>query len=69
MSRPWPRWTGALAGFVFLALFVCLPPLRKAGYQPEAIRYLLVPGVIAGLVGAVAGYGLVVLRNRLMVQS
>ncbi len=66
MSKPWPKWAGALAGFVFLALFVCLPPLRKAGYQLEA--YLIVPGAIAGAVGALAGLGLVVVRNRLMVQ-
>ena len=68
MSKPWPRWAGALAGFVFLALFVCLPPLRKADYQLEALRYLMVPGAIAGAVGAAAGWGLVVVRNRLMVQ-
>jgi len=69
MSKPWPNWAGACAGFVFLVLFVCLPPLRKAGYQPEALRYLLVPGAIAGAVGALAGWGLVVVRNRLMVQG
>ena len=68
MSKPWPKWAGALAGFVFLALFVCLPPLRNAGYQPDALRTLMVPGAIAGAVGAAVGYGLVVVRNRLMVQ-
>jgi hypothetical protein len=69
MSKPWPKWAGALAGFVFLALFVCLPPLRKADYQAEALRYLMVPGAIAGVVGAVVGCGLVLVRNRLMVQK
>jgi hypothetical protein len=69
MSKPWPKWAGACAGFVFLVLFVCLPPLRKAGYQAEALRYLMVPGAIAGAIGAVVGYGLVVVRNRLMVQK
>ncbi len=69
MSKPWPKWAGACAGFVFLVLFVCLPPLRKAGYPLEALRYLAVPGAIAGAIGAVAGWGLVVVRNRLMVQE
>jgi len=69
MSKPWPKWAGACAGFVFLVLFVCLPPLRKAGYPLEALRYLAVPGAIAGVIGAVAGWGLVVVRNRLMVQG
>ena len=46
-SKPWPRWAGALTGCIFLVLFVCLPPLRKAGYQPEMLHYLLVPGAIA----------------------
>ena len=69
MSKPWPQWTGALAGFVFLGLFVCLPPLRKAGHQPEALRYLLMPGAIAGVVGAAVGYGLVTMRNKLMVRQ
>ena len=68
MSKPWPRWAGALVGFVFLALFVCLPPFRKAGYQLEVLHHLLAPGAIAGAVGAAVGYGLVVVRNRLMVQ-
>jgi hypothetical protein len=52
-----------------MALFVCLPPLREAGYQADALRYLIVPGAIAGAIGALAGWGLVVLRNRLMVQK
>jgi hypothetical protein len=69
MSKPWSKWAGACAGFVFLVLFVCLPPLRKADYQIEALRYLMVPGAIAGTIGAVVGYGLVVVRNRLMVQK
>ena len=69
MSKPWPKWAGACAGFVFLALFVCLPSLRQAGYQLEALRTLAVPGVIAGAVGAIAGWSLVVVRNRLMVQG
>ncbi|MFO1247791.1 MAG: hypothetical protein U1E93_06130 [Alphaproteobacteria bacterium] len=67
-SKPWPRWAGALTGCIFLVLFVCLPPLRKAGYQPEMLHYLLVPGAIAGGLGALAGWGLVVVRNRLMIH-
>ncbi len=69
MSKPWPRWVGACAGSVFVILFVCLPPLHKAGYPLGALRYLVVPGAIAGAVGAVAGWGLVVVRNRLMIQG
>jgi hypothetical protein len=64
MSKPWPRWAGALTGFVFLALFVTVPEFRKAGWQPA----LLIIGAIAGAIGATVGWGLVVVRNRLMVQ-
>ena len=65
MSKPWPRWAGALAGFVFLALFVTVPELRKTGWHPV----LLAIGAVAGAAGAVVGWGLVVVRNRLMVQG
>ena len=63
MSKPWPRWAGALAGFVFLVLFVTVPDIRRIGWQP----YMMVVGTIAGVAGALAGWGLVVVRNRLMV--
>jgi Cu/Ag efflux pump CusA len=64
MSRPWPRWAGALGGFLFLALFVTVPDIRRIGWQPS----MMIVGGIAGAVGAVVGWGLVVIRNRLMVQ-
>ena len=64
MSKPWPKWAGALAGFLFLALFVTVPEFRRTGWHSA----LAVIGVIAGVVGALVGWGLVVVRNRLMVQ-
>ena len=60
--KPWSRPIGALVGFAFLALFVTLPEIYKTGWRPS----LLTIGVIAGAVGAVAGWLLVVIRNRLM---
>jgi hypothetical protein len=68
MSRPWPRPLGALAGFVFLALFVVMPEGLKLGWPHAALRYFLEVGAIAGCIGAVAGWLLVIIRNRLMVQ-
>jgi hypothetical protein len=60
--KPWPKFLGALAGFAFLALFVTIPEIYKTGWRPS----LLTIGAIAGAVGAVAGWLLVVIRNRLM---
>jgi hypothetical protein len=69
MSKAWPRPLGALAGFVFLALFVVVPEGQKLGWPHQAMPYFLEVGAIAGCVGAVAGWLLVVIRNRLMVQK
>jgi hypothetical protein len=68
MSRPWPRWAGALGGFVFLALFVVIPEGRHLGWAQTARIHLLAITLGSGAVGAVVGWGLVVVRNRLMVQ-
>ena len=68
MKRRWPRPLGALGGFVFLALFVVVPEGRKLGWPHEALPYFLQVGAIAGCVGAVVGWLLVVMRNRLLIQ-
>lgn len=68
MSRPWPRPLGALAGFIFLAAFVVVPEGRKLGWPHAAQSYFLEIGAIAGAIGAVVGWMLVVVRNKLMVQ-
>jgi hypothetical protein len=60
--KPWPRPVGALAGFAFLALFVTVPEIYQTGWRSS----LLTIGAIAGGVGAIAGWLLVVIRNRLM---
>jgi hypothetical protein len=60
--KPWSRPIGALAGFIFLSLFVTLPEIYQAGWRQS----LLTIGAIAGAVGAVAGWLLVVIRNKLM---
>jgi hypothetical protein len=60
--KPWSKPIGALAGFVFVALFVTVPEIHQTGWRPS----LLTIGAIAGAVGAVAGWLLVVIRNRLM---
>lgn len=60
--KPWPKPLGALFGFAFLALFVTVPEIHQAGWRSS----LLTIGAIAGAVGAVAGWLLVVVRNRLM---
>jgi len=69
MTRPWPRAFGALAGFIFLAAFVVVPEGRKLGWPHEAQSYFLEIGAIAGCIGAVVGWLLVVVRNKLMIQK
>ena len=69
MSKAWPRPLGALAGFLIVALFVVVPEGRKLGWPPQAMTYFLGIGTVAGSVGAVVGWVLVVIRNRLMVQG
>ena len=69
MSRPWPRPLGALAGFIVMMLFVLVPEGRKLGWPYEAQAYFLQIGAIAGSIGAVVGWLLVVVRNRLMVRQ
>jgi hypothetical protein len=68
MNKPWPRPLGALAGFIFVALFVVVPEGRRLGWPHEAFSYFAEMALISGMVGAVAGWLLVILRNRLMVQ-
>ena len=68
MSKPWPRPWGALAGFIFLVLFVVVPEGRRLGWPHDAWPYFARMAFISGTVGAVAGWLLVVVRNRLMVQ-
>jgi len=69
MSRPWPRWAGALSGFVFLVLFVVVPEGRHLGWAESARTHLLAITLGSGTIGALVGWGLVVARNRLMVQQ
>jgi hypothetical protein len=68
MIRPWPRSLGALAGFIFVALFVVVPEGRKLGWPHEALRYFAEMALMSGTAGAIAGWLLVTMRNRLMIQ-
>jgi hypothetical protein len=68
VSKRWPRPPGALAGCLFLVLFVIVPELRHANWRFEILRYLMVPMLVAGVIGAVVGWLLVTVRNRLMIQ-
>jgi len=68
MTRPWSRPLGALAGFIFVALFVVVPEGRKLGWPHEALRYFAEMALISGTAGAIAGWLLVTMRNRLMIQ-
>ena len=68
MTRPWPRSLGALAGFIFVALFVVVPEGRKLGWPHAALPYFAEIALMSGTVGAIAGWLLVILRNRLMIQ-
>ena len=69
MSKPWPRPLGALAGFIVMMLFVVLPEGRQWAWRQEALPHLLIVGLVSGGAGAITGWFLVVVRNRLMVQS
>ena len=51
-----------------MMLFVLVPEGRKLGWAHEALLHLLVVGAISGSVGAVTGWFVVAVRNRLMVQ-
>ena len=68
MTKPWPRSLGALAGFIFVALFVVVPEGRKLGWPHEALSYFAEMALISGVAGAIAGWLLVTMRNRLMTQ-
>ena len=68
MSRPWPRPLGALAGFIVMMLFVVMPEGRKLGWPHEALRYFAEMALMSGTAGAIAGWLLVTMRNRLMIQ-
>jgi hypothetical protein len=68
VSKPWPRSLGALAGFIVMMLFVVVPEGRKLGWAHEALFHLLVVAAISGSVGAMTGWFMVAVRNRLMVQ-
>jgi hypothetical protein len=68
MSKAWPRWAGALGGFAFLVLFVVIPEGNKLAWAHSARLHLLAVTLGSGGVGALVGWGLVVVRNRLMVQ-
>jgi hypothetical protein len=69
MSRPWPRPLGALAGFIVMMLFVVMPEGRHLAWRHEALSHLLIVGLVSGAAGAVTGWLLVVVRNKLMVQK
>ena len=69
MSRPWPRPLGALAGFIVMMLFVVVPEGRKLGWAHDAWIHLLGVGAVSGSAGAAAGWFLVVVRNRMMIQE
>ena len=69
MSRPWPRPLGALAGFIVMMLFVVVPEGRQSAWRHDALAHLAVVGLVSGAAGAVTGWLLVVVRNRLMVQK
>jgi hypothetical protein len=69
MSRPWPRPLGALAGFIVMILFVAMPEGRQWAWRHDAVPHLLFVGLVSGAAGAVTGWLLVVVRNKLMVQQ
>jgi hypothetical protein len=68
MKKPWPRFLGALAGFAVMMLFVVMPEGRHVSWRHDAVPHLLVVGLVSGAAGAVTGWLLVVVRNKLMVQ-
>jgi ribose/xylose/arabinose/galactoside ABC-type transport system permease subunit len=69
MSKAWPRPLGALAGIIVMVVFVLVPEGRQFAWRHDAWPHLLVVGLVSGAAGAVTGWLVVVVRNRLMVQK
>ena len=69
MSKSWPRPLGALAGFIVMMLFVVMPEGRQLAWRHDALPHLLTVGLVSGAAGAVTGWLLVVVRNRMMIQK
>ena len=52
-----------------MMLFVVMPEGRQLAWRHDALPHLLTVGLVSGAAGAVTGWLLVVVRNRLMVQK